>query len=123
MPGWRLSDGELTAALLHTQAVLSQGYGRMLTWVAEADGRGLAAGKGYRDTATFLAGVLRLSTREAKARVAHACTPMPLTRTALAGGTITVEHVTEIHRVLSRAPESLGAERRVYAEQTLVELA
>jgi hypothetical protein len=123
VPVWRLSDGELTAALLHTQTVLSQSYGRMLTLVAEVDGRGLATCKGYRDTAAFLAGTLRLSTREAKARVAHACIPMPLTGVALAGGSITVEHVAEIHRVLSRAPESLDAEQRVYAERTLVELA
>jgi hypothetical protein len=123
VPGWQLSDGELTAALLHAQTVLSQGYGRMLTLVAEADGRGLATCKGYRDTAAFLAGTLRLSTREAKARVAHASIPMPLTGAALAGGSITVEHVAEIHRVLSLAPESLDAESRVYAERTLVELA
>jgi hypothetical protein len=123
VPVWRFSDGELTAALLHAQSVLSQGYGRMLTLVSEADGRGLAAGKGYRDTATFLAGALRLSTREAKARVAHASIPLPLTGAALAGGSITVEHVTEIHRVLSRAPESLDAQSREYAERTLVELA
>jgi hypothetical protein len=44
VPVWRLSDGELTAALLRTQTLLSQGYGRMLTLVAEADGRGLASG-------------------------------------------------------------------------------
>jgi hypothetical protein len=95
----------------------------MLALVAEVDGRGLATCKGYRDTAAFLAGTLRLSTREAKARVAHAGIPLPLTGAALAGGSITVEHVAEIHRVLSRAPESLEAEKREYAERTLVELA
>jgi hypothetical protein len=34
VPVWRFSDGELTAALLHAQSVLSQGYGRMLTLVS-----------------------------------------------------------------------------------------
>ncbi|MDT7725415.1 MAG: hypothetical protein QOI21_1991, partial [Actinomycetota bacterium] len=48
MPAWQLSDGELTAALLGTQTILNQGYGRMLDLVAEADGRGLASCKGYR---------------------------------------------------------------------------
>jgi hypothetical protein len=61
VPEWQLSDGELTAALLHAHTVQSQGYGRMLTLIAEADGRGLATCKGYRDTAAFLAGALRLS--------------------------------------------------------------
>ncbi|WP_026360945.1 HNH endonuclease signature motif containing protein [Amycolatopsis nigrescens] len=123
VPAWQLSDGELTAALLHTQAVLSRTYGRMLALVAEVDGRGLASAKGYRNTAAFLSGAMRLSAREAKARVAQATTPMPLTGKALAEGVITVEHVTEIHRVLVRAPEGLDPEKLEYAEQALVELA
>ncbi|MDT7729051.1 MAG: hypothetical protein QOI21_5627 [Actinomycetota bacterium] len=120
---WQLSDGELTAALLRAQTVLSQGYGRMLELVGEADGRGLGVEKGYRNTATFLIGAMRLSTREAKARVAQATTPMPLTGQALAAGTITAEHVTEIHHVLAAAPEDLDPELRAQGEKTLVDLA
>jgi len=75
VPAWQLSDGELTAALLSTHTTLNQTYGRMLTLVAEADSRGLAASKGYRNTTVFLAAAMRLSPREAKARVAHATTP------------------------------------------------
>jgi hypothetical protein len=50
VPTWQLSDGKLTAALLSTHTTLNQTYGRMLDLVADADGRGLAASKGYRNT-------------------------------------------------------------------------
>jgi hypothetical protein len=123
VPVWQLSDGELTAALLRAQTVLSQGYGRILELVGEADSRGLGVEKGYRNTATFLIGALRLSTREAKARVAQATTPMPLTGQALAAGAITAEHVTEIHHVLADAPDDLDPELRAQGEKTLVNLA
>jgi hypothetical protein len=123
VPVGRLSDGELTAALLRAQTELSQGYGRMLELVGEVDGRGLGVEKGYRNTATFLIGALRLSTREAKTRVAQAITPMPLTGHALAAGTITTEHVTEIHHVLTAAPKGLDPKLRAQGEKTLVDLA
>jgi hypothetical protein len=123
VPVWQLSDGELTAALLRAQTALSQGYGRMLTLVSEVDSRGLGVEKGYRNTATFLIGALRLSTREAKARVAHATTPMPVTGLALAAGSITAEHVTEIHHVLTDAPDNLDPELRAQGEKILVDLA
>jgi hypothetical protein len=122
-PVWQLSDGELTAALLRAQTLLSQGYGRMLELVGEADNRGLGVEKGYRNTATFLIGALRLSTREAKARVAQATTPMPLTGQALAAGTITAEHVTEIHRIMAQAPTDLDPGLRASGEKILVDLA
>ncbi|MDT7724096.1 MAG: hypothetical protein QOI21_672, partial [Actinomycetota bacterium] len=83
----------------------------------------LASCKGYRNTAVFLAAAMRLSVREAKARVAHATTPMPLTGKALSAGTITVEHVTVIHKALAKAPEDLSADLLAYAEKTLVDLA
>jgi hypothetical protein len=53
VPGWQLSDGELTAALLASEAALRQQYARMLALVGEADKRGLAVEKGLRDTAGF----------------------------------------------------------------------
>jgi uncharacterized protein DUF222/HNH endonuclease len=123
VPVWQLSDGELTAALLRAQTVLSQGYGRMLELVAEVDSRGLGIDKGYRNTTTFLIGALRLSTREAKARVAQATTPMPLTGQALAAGAITFEHAAEIHRIMAQAPTDLDPALRASGEKILVELA
>jgi hypothetical protein len=123
VPAWQLSDGELTAALLSTHTTLNQTYGRMITLVSEADNRGLATTQGYRNTTVFLATALRLSPREAKARVAHATTPMPLTGKALADGTITPEHVALIHHVLSEAPKDLDPDLVEYAEKTLVDLA
>jgi uncharacterized protein DUF222/HNH endonuclease len=123
VPAWQLSDGELTAALLSNNTTINQAHGRMLTLVSEADNRGLAASKGYRNTTVFLATAMRLSPREAKARVAHATTAMPLTGKALAEGSINPEHVALIHKVLSQAPADLDDDLRVYAEKTLVDLA
>src|SRR5882757_10211492 len=102
---------------------MSQAYGRMLSLVAEADERGLAASKNYTSTAKFLAVSLRLSPREAKTRVAQATTPMPLTALALAEGAINAEHVAEIHRTLSKAPDAVSAADREFGERTLITLA
>jgi hypothetical protein len=123
VPTWQLSDGELTAALLHAQKLLNQGYGRSIDLTEEAETRGLASCKGYRNTARFLASTLNLSTRESKARVAYATLAMPLARKELAAGRITCEHMFEIHQVLSLAPADLSDDLRDYAERTLVELA
>jgi hypothetical protein len=123
MPVWQLSDGELTAALLRAQTVYSQEYGEILKLVGEIDRRGLGAEKGYRNTTTFLIGALRISTREAKARVTQATTPMPLTGQALAEGAINGEHVMEIHRIMAQAPADLDPELRASGEGILVTLA
>ena len=95
VPTWQLSDGELTAALLHAQKTLNQQYGRSIDLVEEAESRGLASCKGYRTTVRFLASALNLSTREAKARVAYTTLPMPLARRELAAGRITCEHMAD----------------------------
>src|ERR1700712_5786987 len=102
VPTWQLSDGELTAALLHTQKTLN---------------------KGYRNTVRFLTATVNLSTREAKARVAYATLAMPLARSVLAAGRITSEPLSEIPSVLSLAPADLSDDLRDYAERTLVNLA
>jgi hypothetical protein len=101
VPGWRLSDGELTAALSTSQTELNRMYARMLELVEEADNRGLAAGKGFRDTKAFLVRALRISPKEADARIAAATADLPATKAALAAGEISSEHVHEIAKVLT----------------------
>ena len=115
-----LSEGKLSAALLHAETLMPQAYGRMPNPVAEAVERGMAGSKGYPSTRKFLAVSLRLSAREAKARVAYVTTAMPLTPEALAAGTINAEHVTEIHRALSQAPADISEADLVSGERTLI---
>jgi hypothetical protein len=71
----------------------------------------------------LLAMALRISRKEAKARVAQAMTPMPLAIKALQAGDIGPEHVHEIQKVLAQAPDSVPVEDRDQGEDTLVELA
>ena len=134
---WRLPDGELAEALLAADTRLCRDYGQMLQLVAEADSRDLARTLGYRDTITLLAETLRLSTREARARVHHAEAtvasrgvsggevppPMPNTGQALAAGEITAEHVHELHRVLAEVARRVDTAAYAATEADLVELA
>jgi hypothetical protein len=123
MPAWTLTEGELSAALLRAETEICQAYGRMLALVAETDTRGLAASKGYPNTRKFLAVSLRLSGREAGARVAQATTVLPSTLAALAAGAINAEHVAEIHRALSKAPDGVSKLDVLFGERTLLALA
>src|SRR5436305_3331649 len=68
---WQLPDGELAAEIVASQARMCAEYARQLDLVAEADQRGLASVTGYRTTDQMLTGVLHISQREAKARVAE----------------------------------------------------
>jgi hypothetical protein len=123
IPVWQLSEGELLGGLLESEKALRRQYGRTLELVAEAVKRGVAVGQGYRDTATLLMMALRITRGEAKARVAHATTPMPLVGTAVRAGEIGPEHVQQIQKVLAQAPDTLPETDRAVAENTLVELA
>ena len=58
---WQLSDGELTAALLASETALCREYARMLALVGEADRRGVAVEKGFRNTAGLLVRSMRIS--------------------------------------------------------------
>lgn len=98
-------------------------YARMLELVGEADTRGLAVGKGFRDTAALLVRALRVSPKEAKARVAAATADLPAAKAALAAGEINHEHVYEIARVLTQAPDTLDPGLLAADEEVLVELA
>jgi hypothetical protein len=123
LPVWQLSEGELLGGLLASESILRRQYGRTLELIAEAESRGVAVGQGYRDTATLLAMALRISRKEAKARVAQATTPMPLATKALQAGDIGPEHMQGIQKVLAQAPNTLPVEDRDQGEATLVELA
>lgn len=122
VPAQQLSDDELTAALLASEEALSREYAHMVDLVGEFDKRALAQTKGSRNTSVFLVSTLRLSYKEARARVAQAKLTMPAAKTALASGRINREHLQEIEHVLSRAPESLTEAERMADEDSLVTL-
>ncbi|WP_328609103.1 13E12 repeat family protein [Amycolatopsis sp. NBC_00345] len=122
-PEWRLSEEELTAGLLAAERQLCRAYAWMLSMVGEIDQRGVAVGKGFRSTQVMLVRSLRISQKEANARVAQATAVLPVMRNALAAGDINREHAHEIAQVLTHAPDSVTPEELAANETTLVELA
>jgi hypothetical protein len=123
LPAWQLSDGELTAAMLASERALCSNFARMLDLVREVDKRALGKEKGFRNTAALLVRSLRISQREANARVAQATAVMPVVAAALAVGEINREHVHEIEHVLSQTPDTVSPEDLAASEETLVVLA
>ena len=120
---WQLPDGELAAEIVASQARMCAEYARQLDLVAEADQRGLASVTGYRTTDQMLTGVLHISQREAKARVAQATLDIPRMRAALAAGEINPEHAFVIGKVLAETPDWVSTDQRAIDEQQLVTLA
>ncbi|HEY3708037.1 MAG TPA: DUF222 domain-containing protein [Amycolatopsis sp.] len=120
---WRLSDGELTAELHTAERELCRAYARMLAVVGEIEQRDLAAGKGFRSTQAMLVRSLRVSWKEARARVGQATAVMPVARGALAAGEINPEHAGEIAHVLTQSPDSVTPEESAGHEAVLVVLA
>ncbi|HEY2056759.1 DUF222 domain-containing protein [Amycolatopsis sp. NBC_01480] len=120
---WRLSDEELTAELHTAERELCRAYARMLAVVGEIEQRDLAAGKGFRSTQAMLVRSLRVSWKEARARVEQATAVMPVARGALAAGEINAEHAGEIAHVLGQAPDSVRPEESAGHETVLVVLA
>jgi hypothetical protein len=120
---WQLSDGELTASILAAETALCREYARTLTLVAEIENRGLASENGFRTTAGMLVRSLRVSQKEANARVTQAAAATPAMLDALARGEINREHVAEITKTLAQAPDDLPAEARSADEDTLITLA
>lgn len=120
---WRLSDGELTAELHTAERELCRAYARMLAVVGEIEQRDLAAGKGFRSTQAMLVRSLRVSWKEARARVGQATAVMPVARGALAAGEINPEHAGEIAHVLTQTPDSVTPEESADHEAVLVVLA
>jgi hypothetical protein len=123
LPEWQLSDGELTAALLASESALCREYARMLALVGETERRGVAVEKGFRNTAGLLVRSMRISQKEANARVTQATTVMPAVTDALAAGEINSEHVHEIAGVLAQAPDSVIDAALAADAETLVVLA
>ncbi|WP_245757718.1 DUF222 domain-containing protein [Amycolatopsis xylanica] len=119
----QLSDDQLTAAMLASEEALNREYARIVDLVGEFDKRALAPTKGSRNTSVFLVSALRLSYKEARARVAQAKLAMPVAKTAMASGKINREHLQEIEHVMSQAPESLPDAERTADEDSLVALA
>jgi hypothetical protein len=122
-PAWQLSDGELTTELFAAEQALCREYARMLDLVGEVDHRGVAVDRGFRSTAVMLVRALRVSQREARARVAQATTALPVLRIALAAGDLNREHAAEIASVLAQAPDSVTPDDLADSETTLVALA
>ena len=97
-----LDDNGIVQTLREIEELSRRTQSVMLDVVAEADARGIAARAGFGSTARLLAGMLRLSTAEARIRCEHAAMVgarraltgealpprLPETAAALAGGEI-----------------------------------
>ena len=127
-----LLDGLRTA-----EADLRRAYSTMLDIVAELDAEKVAGVTGFGTTARLLAGVLNLSSGEAKARAEQAGLlgprraltgqplppALPATAAELAGGVIGPSQVRVITTIIGRLPEATHPETVAQAEQTLAHAA
>ena len=134
---WQLSDEELTAFLLACEDKLRRDHAEMLGFVHEVERRGLGRTLGFKDTTAMLRETLRVSSREAATRLAHAHAttpsttptgtpqPAPLTATgqALADGIINREHVQTIVTLFATCRPAITAGNRAADEATLISLA
>ncbi|WP_370934861.1 DUF222 domain-containing protein [Amycolatopsis sp. cg13] len=122
LPAWQLSDQDLTTRLLTTQRQQNTAYAAQLETIREVEARG-AVPEGYSSTAAYLATILHVTPREARARLAQATGSLPLTWKALTEGEITAQHAAVIAEFLADAPRWLTPEDYTVAEDTLVTLA
>ncbi|GAB3370635.1 HNH endonuclease signature motif containing protein [Amycolatopsis echigonensis] len=122
LPAWQLSDRDLTTRLLTTQRQQNVAYAAQLETIRELESRG-AVPEGYSSTSAYLATILHVTLREARARLAQATGTLPLTWKALSAGEITAQHATVIAEFLADAPRWLTPEDYTVAEDTLVTLA
>ncbi|WP_460698046.1 DUF222 domain-containing protein [Nocardia thraciensis] len=67
-----LADVDLLRTLVETERRRRRLGAAMVSAVAEAERRGLAADTGYRDTAELLSDLLRISASEARRRIDYA---------------------------------------------------
>jgi hypothetical protein len=132
-----MAHEELLAAVADVQAARNAIDARMLAVVAELESRGLAAERGYRDTADLLQSVQRVPAGAAKARVraARAVVParsllgqelvaeLPSTAAGVAAAEISFEHVRVIQHTLAALPVHLAGVHRQPLERDLAELA
>ncbi|ATY14208.1 HNH endonuclease [Amycolatopsis sp. AA4] len=122
LPAWQLSDRDLTTRLLTTQRQQNIAYAAQLEAIRELESRG-AVPDGYSSTSSYLATILHVTLREARARLAQATGSLPLTWKALSAGEITAQHAAVIADFLGEAPRWLTPEDYTVAEDTLVTLA
>lgn len=122
LPAWQLSDRDLTTRLLTTQRQQNVAYAAQLETIRELEARG-ALPEGYTSTSAYLATILHVTLREARARIAQATGTLPLTWKALSAGEITAQHAAVIAEFLADAPRWLTPEDYTVAEDTLVTLA
>ncbi|TNC28600.1 HNH endonuclease signature motif containing protein [Amycolatopsis alkalitolerans] len=131
---WQLSEQDVAAVVRARTAAVHRAYAEMLDAVGVFDDRNIAAGFGYRDTASWLSIELRLSRREAKTVVSHAESATPTTTplgerhdaelglaaAALRAGEISREHYDVIHGTFAECPDSETAQARASAQDTMV---
>ena len=134
---WQLGDEELLAALRTSQQRLSRAYAEQLALLGELLVRNLTPVLGYRTPARLVQDLMRIGQAEANRRLAHAAavtatpgvsggelTPLlPVTAEAVRTGTVGVEHLEVIRRVLTALPPEVPATEKDLAERTLVEAA
>ncbi|MGH3851902.1 MAG: DUF222 domain-containing protein [Pseudonocardiaceae bacterium] len=127
----------LLGVLRDAEADFRRSYSRVLGVVAELARENAGAATGFGTTARLLAGVLNLSTGEAKARVEQAelLTPrrsltgeelpaaLPSTAAELAAGAIGPAHVRVITATMRRIPPTTHPGTAAQAEETLAHAA
>ncbi len=134
---WQQGADELLDELRELERRRWRDHAAMLDRVAELDARGLAGGTGYPSLAELLRDTLRISTHEARRRIAHARalteTPLvsggtvpaalPATAAALRAGDLGPEHVEVIVTALGGPPPHVPAADVALAERSLVDAA
>jgi hypothetical protein len=128
-----LDDKGIAQALRDIEVLSRQAYSVMLDVVGEVEARGLAAREGFGGTARLLAGMLRLSAGEARARVEQAAAvgprrgltgqmlppQLPVTAAALAAGQLGVGQLRVITQTLAALPASVPEPVRERVEADL----
>lgn len=126
-----LGDNDVVQALRDVETLCRQAYSGMLEIIAEADARGIAVREGFDSTQRLLAGVLRLSAGEARARIEHAAAVggrrgltgqtlaprLPQTAAALAAGQLGVGQLRVITETLAALPASVPERVRERVER------
>ncbi|MER7011305.1 DUF222 domain-containing protein [Saccharopolyspora sp. NPDC000359] len=113
------TDAELTYRIAEIERAIRQARMAQLKLIAEADRRRVFAAQSARSTQTWLQDLLRIDSREAKARVQVASdvtpspdergepsTALPFAAQTLSEGRVGIEHATIIARCVRTLPES-----------------
>jgi Domain of unknown function (DUF222) len=128
-----LDDARIVQTLRDIESLSRRTQAVMLELVAEADSRGVAVERGFRNTQQLLAGMLQLSAAEARTRVQHAtmlgtrrtitgqtlAARLPATAAALAAGQIGTGQLRVITETIAALPASVPPLARDRAEADL----